>query len=422
MKLINFTTRFYMIAFLVILAIWSLVFFAILKYNIQQNTDKYLMNKKEIIVDEFIEDGMKIDKDFFEYSDFKIKPVDESHYRRGYSNFSDTLIYEPFEKTSLEHRKFELYFDYQDNYFQLTIVKPIFETNEIIKTIAIILASLYFFIVFMLVVSGRLLTQHIWKPFYQTLDSIKAYSFTNHQPLQTIKSNIDEFEQLNQSLKILTENNYKTYISQKQFIENASHEMQTPLSVILSKCELIYQDPKLLKNTAIEVGKIHDAANRLSKMNQSLLLLTKIENKQFSDKSPESVSEHILKIIDFFEEIKEKKGIQLTVDMESNIVVNANPILLEIMLTNLIKNAFVHNIQQGTADISLKANNLVIINSRQPLPIEKDKLFKRFGKQSDNKEGLGLGLSIVKEICDIHGWKITYTIDEKNIRFSVLFY
>jgi len=421
MKLINFTTRFYMIAFLVILAIWSLVFFAILKYNIRQDTDKYLMNKKEIIVDEFIENGLKIDKDFFEYSDFYIKPVDENRYKRGYSQFSDTLIYETFERASVEYRKFESYFDYRDNYFRLTIVKPTFETNGIIKTIAIILASLYFVIVFVLVVSGRLLTQRIWKPFYKTLESVKAYSFTNHKPLQTIKSNINEFEQLNQSLKILTENNYKTYISQKQFIENASHEMQTPLSVILSKCELIYQDPNLLKKTAVEVEKIHDAANRLSKMNQSLLLLTKIENNQFSDKSREPVSEHILKIIDFFEDIKKKKEIQLTVDVESNMVAEANHILLEIMLTNLIKNAFVHNIQHGTVNISLKANNLEIINSRQSLPIERERLFKRFGKQSDNKAGLGLGLSIVKEICEIHGWQITCTMDEKNIRFSVIF-
>ena len=421
MKLINFTTRFYMIAFLVILAIWSLVFFAILKYSIRQNTDKYLINKKEIIVDEFIEDGLKIDDDFIESGDFSIKPIDESHYRRGYSNFSDTLIYEASERASLEYRKFDSNFDYQGQYFLLTIVKPSFETNEIIKTIAIILASLYFFIVFMLVVSGRLLTQRIWKPFYQTLDSIKAYSFTNHKPLHTVKSNIDEFELLNQSLKILTENNYKAYISQKQFIENASHEMQTPLSVILSKCELIYQDPKLLKNTAVEVEKIHDAANRLSKMNQSLLLLTKIENKQFSDKSPESVSEHILKIIDFFDEIKEKKNLQLNVDLDSNTIVNANHILLEIMLTNLIKNAFIHNVEQGTVGISLKSNKLVINNSRQSLPIEKDRFFKRFGKQSDNKDGLGLGLSIVKEICEIHNWNITYTMDEKSISFSVLF-
>jgi len=421
MKLINFTTRFYMIAFLVILAIWSLVFFAILKYNIQQNTDKYLMNKKEIILDEFIEDGLKVDNDFMEYGDFSIKPLDKSQYRKDCSIFSDTLIYNAFEKNSFEYRKFVSYFDYQDNYFLLTIVKPTYETNGIIKTIAAILALLYFFIVFMLVISGRLLTQHIWKPFYQTLDSIKAYSFTNHKPLHTINSNIDEFEQLNQSLKILTENNYKTYISQKQFIENASHEMQTPLSVILSKCELIYQDPKLLKNTAVEVGKIHDAAKRLSKMNQSLLLLTKIENKQFSDKSSESVSEHIMKIIDFFEEIKRKKELQLTVDVESNIVVDANHILLEIMLTNLIKNAFVHNVQQGTVNISLKTNNLEIVNSRQLLPIEKERLFKRFGKQSDNKDGLGLGLSIVKEICEIHGWQINCMMDEKSICFSVIF-
>jgi len=421
MKLINYTTRFYMIAFLVILAIWSLVFFAILKYNIQRNTDKYLMNKKEFIVDEFIEDGLKMDDDFSEYGDFNIEPVDENRYRKGYSNFSDTLIYGGYEKASLEYRKLDSYFDYQGQYFLLTIVKPTYETNGIIKTIAAILVLLYFFIVFMLVISGRLLTQRIWKPFYQTLESIKTYSFTNHKPLHTIKNNINEFEQLNQSLKILTENNYKTYISQKQFIENASHEMQTPLSVILSKCELIYQDPKLLKNTAVEVEKIHDAANRLSKMNQSLLLLTKIENKQFSDKSPESVSEHILKIINFFEDMKEKKDIQLNVDLDSNSVVNANHILLEIMLTNLIKNAFIHNVQQGTVDISLKANNLKIVNSRQPLPLEKDRLFKRFGKQSDNKDGLGLGLSIVKEICEIHAWQITYTFDEKSICFSVNF-
>jgi len=421
MKLINFTTRFYMIAFLVILAIWSLVFFAILKYNIRQDTDKYLMNKKENIVDEFIEDGMEIDNDFFEYSDFKIKPVDESRYKNGYSNFSDTLIYEKSERSTVEYRKFESYFDYQGNYFRLTIIKPTFETNRIIKTIAIILASLYFVIVFVLVVSGRLLTQHVWKPFYKTLESVKAYSFTNHKPLQTVKSNINEFEQLNQSLKILTENNYKTYISQKQFIENASHEMQTPLSVILSKCELIYQDPNLLRKTAVDVEKIHDAANRLSKMNQSLLLLTKIENNQFSDKSPESVSEHILKIIDFFEDIKRKKELQLTVSLENNIIVDANHILLEIMLTNLIKNAFVHNVQQGTVNISLKANKLEIENSRQPLPIEKERLFKRFGKQSDNKDGLGLGLSIVKEICEIHGWQINCMMGEKGICFYVNF-
>jgi len=398
-----------------------LVFFFVLKSNIEDNVDENLERKKATVIHEFLENELKIDKYIFEYSDFFIKPLNSLEYKKNYSAFTDTLVYESTDNETQEYRKLETYFQHEGKYYQLTIIKPLFETNDIVRAIAIVLASLYFIIVLALVASSRLLTRKIWKPFYKMIDAVRKYSLDKHQPLQPVETTIEEFQQLNESLISLTENNYKTFVSQKQFIENASHEMQTPLSVILSKCEIVYQQPELPEAIAHEVDKIHDAANRLSKMNQSLLLLSKIENNQFSEKSEEDISINVNRILEFFEDMKEGKNIKLSLDLPENQTISANPVLLEIMLTNLIKNAFVHNVSQGMVDIHASSHKFEIKNSRPSQQLEEDRLFKRFGKQSDNKDGLGLGLSIVKKICEIHNWQISCQLEENRIVFTVIF-
>lgn len=302
--------------------------------------------------------------------------------------------------------------------YLFTIQTNIEESHETIAVIAMITIFFFVMIVVGLLYLNRKLSSSIWKPFRSTLDQLKTFNLNSQNTIEFPASDTTEFEELNQSLYKLIERNVSTYKTQKEFTENASHELQTPLAIIKNKLDLLLQDQNLTEKQYSIAEDMNRALTRSSRINKNLLLLAKIENNQFD--SSEIISfDHLLhQSIDILEEHFEQKNISVTEHISTAVEVSGNNILTEILINNLIINAIRHTSLGGSISIQLTHSVFEISNSGTE-KLDTNLLFKRFSKLSMDNSGSGLGLSIIQEICRFHHWTISYRFENQHHVFSV---
>lgn len=426
MKLLSYTSRIQLLYFLILFGIFSILFYVVLSWNVLRNVDEVLYNRKVNLL-AYLEDNL--DTSFREdnpLDDFTFYAIDEAALLKGKENYTDTLIYEPVDDEFDEYRKLICFAELNGNYYRLEIVEPHLEAPEMIGTIAITLGGLLLGLALSFYLSQRIISRKIWKPFYEMLEKLRGFRLDKQRLPELSSSQIEEFQMLNESINELVLKNMEVFNSQKQFIENASHEMQTPLSVIQTRLEALIGQAELTQEQAGIVEGIIGSTQRLKKLNKTLLLLSKIENRQFILVELVDVGEIIHQSMEYYEEQKDALNISVKVEMQDKLIVQGNTMLTEIMLQNLLKNAFLHNINNGEVNINIKDRKLIISNSGQvdngikPL-FDKEKLFNRFYKQSGNPDTWGLGLSIAKKIADTSGWELCYRNDGALHIFDVNF-
>jgi signal transduction histidine kinase len=276
------------------------------------------------------------------------------------------------------------------------------ETEDIIQMILLITFSVIVFLLLVLFIANRFLLAKLWAPFNDTLSQLKQFSLSSKNKIIFQKTNINEFEELNKTALFMTEKVRRDYESLKNFTENASHEIQTPLSIIKNKIELLLQSENLNKTEVNLIQSLNDAASRLSKLNQSLLLLTKIENNQFETTEKINLSLSLKQCLENFEELMTIKNISIERNIIDNIFIEINESLAEILVSNIILNAIKHNYQNGNIKIDLTSNCLIISNTGDEPHENTQNLFERFKKDSSSGDSIGLGLAIVKTICDTY--------------------
>ncbi len=329
-------------------------------------------------------------------------------------------LYNSSEKEYEPYQTLEFTINSGTQLYTAIIYRPLLETDDLTTAIveAMLIIGTCLFVVLLL--SNFILSKLIWSPFYKTLEKIKTFDFTRESLVEFDKTSIVEFKTLNNVLKTITEKIASDYRTLKEFTENASHEMQTPLSIIQSKLELLIQSENLNAEQMHEVQAVYEASSRLAKLNQALLLLAKIENNQFSNSKKIQLDELIRNKIVFFEELIKHKNISIETNLEA-FSIQIHPVLADIMVSNLIGNAIKHNQDGGGISIVLNQTQLSIRNSGKPLSIDPEQLFQRFQKADSSSGSLGLGLSIIKEICSVYHFKLSYKFDGKMHIISILF-
>ncbi len=296
-------------------------------------------------------------------------------------------------------------------------------TEETIRTLLAItvITSLFFcFLVIGFIYLNKKISLKIWGPFYSMLDKIKLFDLNNNQKLSFQNTDIEEFNVLNNELNKLINKNISVYNQQKTFIENASHELQTPLAVLKSKIDLLLQNKHLTNEQSEIINTISSSISRVSRINKNLLLLSKIENKQFSKNEPVNVVATFNENIEILADHIEDKGLSISVINESNPILSCNKMLLEILITNLLINSIRHNEINGKIIIEVKAQSISISNSGN-VPLDSIAIFQRFVVSSSETTNSGLGLSIVKEICKRYNWQIEYSFSNQLHIFLVKF-
>lgn len=304
--------------------------------------------------------------------------------------------------------------------FLFTVQTNIEESRETIAAIALNTAFFFAIIVVGLLFLNRRLSVVVWNPFRNTLEKLKNFNLNHQSKIEFEKTDTTEFEELHQSLSKLIEHSISVYKTQKEFTENASHELQTPLAIIKHKLDILLQNEDLTSKQYEIVEDINKALTRSSRINKNLLLLAKIENSQFD------ISENILlnKVIgqscEMLEEHFHQKNIKVYSSLEVEVFVNGNMSLTEVLINNLIVNAIRHTTQNGIIDMKLVDSSFQITNSGTE-KLNEDFLFKRFSRLSTDSAGSGLGLAIIYEICKFQNWEIIYTFENDQHIFTVNF-
>jgi len=272
------------------------------------------------------------------------------------------------------------------------------------------IVALYLFIsLFILFLLNRYISSHIFSPFYDTLSKIKKWNIKKNEPLIFKKTHIDEFNLINTTVQELTQQIKTDYKNLKEFTENVSHESQTPLSIISSKVELLMQGTNYNEKQQEYLQQIFQSTQRIYKLNQVLILMSRIENKQFLASEPIHLQHAIQQKINELEDFISAKQITISTEFKTQNKKYINPILFDILLNNLMINAIKYNLDQdGKIIIRLDEHTLTIENTSNIGKIEKKFLFERFTKSSTSSS-LGVGLSLIKKIIEAFNWQITYS-------------
>lgn len=299
--------------------------------------------------------------------------------------------------------------------YLVKIEKPIEGMRHMVANITNLSIATILLVILFLVLVNRFVLARLWKPFYKSLEVMDHFQLNNQTELNFPLTTTEEFNYMNRILKRSTQKAGEDYIALKEFTENASHELQTPLAIIGSKLDLLIQDEKLSEKQEVKIRSAYAALKRMSHLNQSLLLSAKIGNQQFTATNTISFKQKINEKLDQFKELWEDRLlIKASID-ESFLVMNKD--LNETLINNLLSNATKHNVSGGYIDIKLLPGELSIKNSGPEKALDPKKLFQRFYKSEQNSQGNGLGLSIIKQICDTSGISIHYFFSENTHTF-----
>lgn len=280
------------------------------------------------------------------------------------------------------------------------------EPEETIAGVIQSISWIFFALLVVVGVTGVVVSRRILSPFNASLRAMQLFNLKQKKPLVLPQTRTREFAVLNEFLSTMTNKALHDYQALKEFSENASHELQTPLAIIRGKLELLLESD--LNDDQIKlIMAAHEAVERLSRTNKALALLTKLENREFETKEV-NLSERLQATIEVFRELLEMKTLSITTVIDKGVVVVLNKDLTEILLTNLMSNAIRHNIAGGDIRVTLTREFLEISNTGSPPEVPTEQLFERFRKSNQSSDSTGLGLAIVRRICEISRYPIEY--------------
>jgi two-component system sensor histidine kinase QseC len=260
-------------------------------------------------------------------------------------------------------------------------------------------------------IAARMLSRDILSPFNESLVQMQKFNLRKKKPLVLAESNTKEFKELNMLLKKMTDMAITEYGLVKEFSENASHELQTPLSVLRSKLELL-AETDIQGDQAILIGEMQHAIEKMARINYSLLLLTKLENQEYEATETISFAGHIKSILGFYEDRIQMKALSLTTDISDDILLKMHPALADLLFDNLLGNAIRHNVKNGIINIKANQGVFIIENTGAAPVIPTRELFERFKKSDQCGESIGLGLAIVKQICELNKFDVQYIYND----------
>jgi signal transduction histidine kinase len=406
-----------MILLVPILVLSGFILYWIISYEIEEDTNHSLHHQKEIIQKHFSElDSGRL---AFLGTDNEVT-IKALHYRPDNKEvFSDTLL-QGHRRHQIPFRKLKAVLEKDGRYFAVEILHSKVRSEEIIESVLQSLIVIFGLLLLGLVVLNGVISKKLWRPFYESLTALNGISFSMKSLPRFEPSSIQEFDQLSTALNKVTAKMFRDFESQKQFTENASHELQTPLAVIKSRTDLLLQSNSLSENDMILIADIERFVSKLTYLNRALLLLSKLENRQFDETNAISLHGLIDRVLLAFEDRILLKQIIIEREYVHEVILNLNPATAEIMISNLIQNAVRYNFSEGgKIRIELHHSRLTISNTGPELNGNADYLFDRFTKFNSDTESMGLGLSIVKQICEYYNFGISYAFQNGLHAFTV---
>lgn len=423
MKLIHNIAVRLSVALLPVIGLWAMVFYFVIVDEINDEADDLLesyaeqlmvrkLSGKELPVTNIMTDGH-----------YSISQVTESYAnsQAGMEYYdSDFYISETDENEPARFLK-TIFRDREGRCFELIVATPTFEKNDLIGTILWWILALYLILLLTVILITLVVLQKSMRPLYKILDWLNAYTPGKFHSRLSIDTDIHEFRQLEKVTTEATDRSDKAFEKQKQFIGNASHELQTPLAVLGGRIDWMLDNDSLGEESVGELVQMKRELGHIVRLNKTLLLLTKIDNDQFPDQTDVNLSSMVLSQKELYEEIFSSKRISCSVQVpDGPVIIRMNETLASILVTNIIKNAFVHSPEGGTVALTLTENELVVANSGDS-PLDQGRIFDRFYQGAKKDGSTGLGLALAKTIADRNGLRLNYSYEDGMHLFRIGF-
>ncbi|WMX16338.1 HAMP domain-containing sensor histidine kinase [Aureispira sp. CCB-E] len=425
MKLLNHSVKYLSVALFILVTLWSIVFYFSMLNEIKDTIDEELENQKRLIIKNVLNDQTIITKENFDENLYTLQEIERESAILARDTYTDLEIYmqdADDDSPELEPvRMLTTVFKANDTFYQLKIANPIIEQNDLVKALFWNVVWLYLILILSIVYINNFTLKKIWQPFYRLLAQLKSYKIDQLTPLLLKETKIKEFDDLQQAVSEMNQHSLETYTQQKEFIANASHELQTPLAIASNKLELLFEDDSLSQKQAQKIAETYQILQRLVKLNKSLLLLSKIENKQFSKFEKINFNAIVKQSVGELSDYASYKGIEITVFNKAELIEKMDNTHANILISNLVKNAIFHNVENGTIEITIEKKLLKICNTGKALALDDNQVFNRFYKGGSSNRNTGLGLSIVKAILTLYNSQIHYYFKNNRHCFEIIF-
>ena len=425
MKLLNRSITYVSVSILGIVTVWAVVFYINMLNEIKSSIDEGLENYKRLIIEHAAQDKSLLEKQYFDESFFTITPINKETALEYKDTYVDTiLLMQDADDQAPEEepvRMLTTAFEIDGVYYELKVANSMVEEDDLIDELFWDVIWLYCILIIGIVVINNVVLKKLWHPFYQMLQHLRNFRLDKTTSFPKIKSNTKEFQELQTALQLMLQQSVRTFEQQKEFIGNASHELQTPLAIVLHKLELLIETESLSELQAAHISEIYETIQRLTRLNKSLLLLTKIENKQFVTPVQVPVNSLVKTSLQDFEDMIAFKKLDIMLEEQAEVSVAMDENLAHILVSNLLRNAIFHNTEGGKLHIVIHQHSLTIANTGFGEPLDKEHIFTRFYKGNTQLKHTGLGLAIVKAIVESYGYSIEYAYQDTLHCFTVRF-
>ena len=406
----------------VVLSAWAFVFYWGMIEEVNDEVDDSLEDYSELIIMRSLAGKDLPSNDNGSNNQYFLREVDAAYALSKESIcYRDSMVYIDEKNESEPARILTTLFRDKDNrFYELSVYTPSIEKRDLKESIFYLLIGLFVILFVIILLINIWVFHRSMKPFYQLLEWLEHYRLGKNNEKLSIETHTTEFRKLNEAVSRYVAHSEEVFEKQKQFIGNASHELQTPLAICQNRLEMLLEDETLGEQQMSEIMKTYQTLEYLSKLNKSLLLLSKIDNHQFSEEKEVCLNEVLHRYMDDYQEVYAYRDITLTVEEEGELYWNMNETLAVVLITNLLKNAFVHNINKGSIRIVVSSSGIRFGNTASGSALDASRVFDRFYQGSKKKEGsTGLGLAIVDAVCRHSSLKIRYRFEQDMHWFEV---
>lgn len=410
MKLLSYTYRKLALLLFLLMAVWGVLFYYAIIDEVVDETDDTLENYGEILMESALHDPSILETEGSLMSFYKFTPISEEEGRHYRQVFYDATVYIELEDEDEPVRVMCTAFRMPDGqYYELKLMISILERDDMVEAMLWYLGALFLLFLICTSIGIQLVLKGVFRPLHRLLDLLHCIQPGKEVPPLDNPTKIREFRQLSDAALDMGNRSYKAYEEQKQFIENASHELQTPLAIVRGKVELLAESEGMTEQQMEQLDEIYATLGRAVKLNKSLLLLSRIENGQYTEMEDVSVDEILDELLPDLMDIYEHKQVRLIRKREEQpFIIRCNHSLAQILVSNLVKNSLLHNREEGELQVLTTPTSLVIKNTGD-VPLDGEKLFRRFYHGMDGKkDSTGLGLAIARSIALSSSLKLTY--------------
>lgn len=334
------------------------------------------------------------------------------------------------EQDTLAYRVLSYTFKKDQKNYLLEIGKTTASINLYNKSLQRFALYVLIILIALSIIIDLVFTRQLIKPLGQIIKLRLANTqFPFKKKHRDIKTTTQDFKYLDHSLISLMNQINEAFEKEREFTANASHEFMTPISILQNKMENLLTEESTSEIVQEHIVDMMKTLERLKKISRSLLLISRIENEQFSKQQQIEPRKLINEVVEEIFHRLEEKNIQITIDLQFNQVQeNTNHDLLFQLFYNLINNAIKFNNENGKIHITDHLKNqsysIMVQDSGKGISAEEIPfIFDRFKKtgQAENT-GYGLGLAIVKSIANYLNLKIEVnSTPGRGASFNIIF-